>query len=90
MDSRRQARPVWVDFQGICGTAVLPSERERRYCFEENISAEEDSSEKGAWLPQENGYRQRPQGPRPSPRQGQSKALRVIGRAYTATHIHSG
>ena len=32
----------------------------------------------GAWLQKENGYRQRPQGPRPSPRQGQSKALCVI------------
>ena len=37
------------------------------------------------WLPQENGYRQRPQGPGSPPCQGQSQAVRLrLGAAYTA------
>ena len=40
---------------------------------EKNISAKEAPEKERAWFQKENGYRQRPQGPGPQTRQGQSQ-----------------
>ena len=42
------------------------------------LSAQEASAQERARLPQKNGHRKRPQGPRPPQSKGQSKAERLI------------
>jgi hypothetical protein len=46
-----------------------------------DISAKKDTAEKGAWLPQEDVYQERPQGFGAPPRKGPRTSFPLIGRA---------
>jgi hypothetical protein len=56
----------------ICGFTVLISQPTGGVRHEENLSAQEETESEGAWLPQENVYRQRQKSAEEKTPEGQS------------------